>query len=1079
MITPSFYGPDGVLRSSFNFSTDMPFRFFTGTMDPDTVDMQVSIQGSPLSSNPDLIVFEGTSFTIPNPSVFTDGLQLLPGENVIEVVSVLSNGQATSAGIINATLSVEKDVRSSVLPPSGIFIERLDRTVKIVVQGNDNPNIAGYNFYASAASGGGTVGYSRINLNTINTGSTVESTTELLSLNIDAPVKQNQDGSMYSDPQYFQVSGVQKDSDGAVIQTDYNQFFEIPESSSHLRVETVVSNVTTNIQYSFIHDRRSTATSTNNPAIPNSAFLTVLDTDPLYYVVTAIYYIDGNEYESVYSQEVSGAPLKVTAAVTTFPTVDRRQIVQDTTASIFRSHPDIDVKPGSVIRDTFIDPFSTEASRIRFILEFLHRAQSFTTLLEIDDPTSSGTALAVNQSPYKQAMKRAFFLSSDTDVQTLIDNAFEHLASKYGKTRKTGSQSRGLATFYTTILPTAPITVPIGTRVMAGNLGFRTTSAGVLSPSDFSSFDPRRGKFAINIYVQAEQPGTSYNIRPSRLKRIESGPSGVFVTNNSPFYGGYGRESNLDLALRANGTLSSVDTGRYRGYYQTAIDQAGVLEVSVVDSGHPLMMRDFDASTMSHIGGKVDVWVRGESLADITDSFAFTFQIVKGGQFEPIGRVQNLKFRAVNAGLSVDNPIMEMLNNPDWGFEFKDETTGYVFDLTDVQILNYNEIQLSLVHNDPLNISLTHIFKGSYRYRTSNKYVFLKQPVRSIRTLVGSVSGLIDPDYVKLFHPSTPLFYGHSIEAGDYMQVIQPTTGSPIPSSVTIDVTGETHTLVSNTEYLNSLGINPITVRVYSLDRTIEYYGPYHNQISKDFTFLDEEGKQPLAIVLTDNSRLVEGSQFLVDYSHDENFVIEYTYNSLVGQVQGSLNQERHLAADVLAKEAIAVGVNMGGTIVFNSNYSKTVVDSGVRTALSRSFGALRMGKPERQSDIIDTIDSSTGVSYIVVPMTLLSKSDGSLVVQEYVLVDQESDFRKITDWSSDTVETYLLLNRLNSNTLDGGGQINDSRGVFVNNIPFTNYDTRPNANGYPLVNASNGAFIIGSTGLVIAENSDNATLQA
>ena len=92
--TPTFLAPDGVYREEFNFTTDIDRRFFTGTMDADTVDMKVGLRGAAPTTDPDLILFSGTSFTIPNPAVYPDGLELLPGSNNIEVQSVLTEGHA-------------------------------------------------------------------------------------------------------------------------------------------------------------------------------------------------------------------------------------------------------------------------------------------------------------------------------------------------------------------------------------------------------------------------------------------------------------------------------------------------------------------------------------------------------------------------------------------------------------------------------------------------------------------------------------------------------------------------------------------------------------------------------------------------------------------------------------------------------------------------------------------------------------------------------------------------------------------------------------------------------------------------
>jgi len=1084
--TPQFYGPDGVLRSEYIFSTDISTRFFRGTTDPDTVDIQVSIRGGGFTSDPDSIIFEGTEFTIPNPSAFPAGLELYPGDNIIEVRAVLSNGETTAVGTVNARLALDRDVKAGILAPSGVSIEKRDHTVQIMCEGLVDSNVVGYHFYASTDPGGGTAGYFRINPEMVVSSNTTEETDELGDLTVDATVATNADGEPAADPLYLNVIGQQVDRIGTVFQTDYNQAFPIPEVVTHLKTTVTVESVRRVQMFSFTHDRRSTTTSSDNPAIPNSAFLALPDQDPLYYVVTAVYLIGGDEYESVFSPELAAAPLIITPTLALLPPVTHQQVVRDTALALFRSQPELDIKPGAPLRDTFIDPFATEAERIRFVLGFVQAAQSFSSLLAIDDPGNSGTSLPVNQSPYKVALKQAFFLQSDADTQLVIDNAFDALAARRGAVRRTGYRARGEVTAYMTTQPTTTQQLVIGMQATGGGINFRLTSAGAIAATGAgTTYNPQTGRYSTRVFIQAEDAGEAGNLAPGQIKSLLNGPPGVQVVNEGYTFGGRNAETNRELATRADGLLSAVDSGTYRGYVQTTIDVPGVRQVNVVDAGHALMMRDWDSDYEKHTGGKVDVWCRGESLATLTDGFAFRFDFRFNQQFEPVGDIQNLQFRAIDDALSDDNPLIEMLDNPDWDFVFEDHTTGFVFDLTDVQVIAPDGIQLSQANNDPVNISLTDVFRGSYRYRTSNKHIFTRQPVREIVTFAGDPtrSGVIDPSAYRLF-TGLPLLMGRSSEAGDYVQVVVPTDGTEpieVPSGDPIVVTGEEHVILEGPEYLNSLGANKTTVRIYTVDRVTEYYGPFHPGDVQDFTFLDEEGENPLAFVLTDDSRIEEGTTVIVDYQHDENFVVTYQSNALVAVAQNAIRSMRHVTADVLVKDALPTGVDISGTIVMVKGKSKDVVDSAVRTNLSRLFGAVSLGQPLRQSDIIGVIEQATDVSYVVTPLVKMAKTDGSMVVREVMRTGEDTDVELITAWSSDLVKVYLLGVdvALESGTIDGGGSFNEPRGVFRDEVAFTLFDTPPNYNGVPLKYAAMGAYIIGNDGLNIPGFSDDATLAA
>ncbi len=1101
--TPRFLGPDGQYRTMFQYSTDTSAHFFSGTCDPDTADMQVALRSNDFKSDQDLVAFEGQFFIIPNPAAYPEGLTLLPGFNRIQVLSVLSNGDSTPPAVADVTLSLERDVRAGVIAPSDVSAERMDRMIKVNVRGSTDPNITGYNFYGSSSPGGGLTGYKRINPATVISGVTEEVTSTIGQMTADSVVALNPDGTPVADPTYFQMLGVETSrpvgTDLAgnsltlsnVIKTDYHQALVIPDTVTHFKTTLTVESVDQVQTFSFVHDRRSVVTSSQNPAIPNSEFMALQDSDPIYYVVTAIYFIDGSEYESPYSPEVAVAPLVVTPVIASLPSVSRQQIVQDTTLSIFRTHPEVDVKPGAVLRDTFIDPFSTEAGRIRFIIGFLQSCQSFATLLAIDDPGFTGSSIPVGQSPYKQALKQAFYLQSDQDVQNIIDNAFDRLAATRGQQRKAGSRARGEATVYLTMRPTTTYNIPIGATMTGGAVTVRATSAGqITSTGAGSSYNPATGRYSTRVFVQADQPGTAGNLTAGQIRSIRGAAAGLQVINEAALFGGRNAESNQDLAARCDGILAGVDSGTLQGLYRKAVDVAGVQEVSIIGGGHELMMRDTD-DTGRHTGGKVDIWLRGDASATITDRFAFSFELVTtgepGSQFEPVGPLSDLRFRVINEAVTSDNPIIEMIENTAWGYVFKDQDTGKVFDLTDVTIEAPDAIQLSAAYNNPLGINLTDRFMGTYRFRTSNKHVFARQPANSITSLIGDVSGVILSNNYALFPGSLPLEMGRSIEAGGYLQV---TADAPVPSSqaLTTNPVGESHTILDRTEYLNNLGINPITVRVWNKERTVEYFGPYHPSATKDFSFIPEVGENPMALYMTANSRIQTGFVVLVDYEYDENFTVAYSVNSMVGNVQNAIEPFRHVTSDILAKDALATGVDIDATIALQQGQAQTSVDSSVRTALARYFGSLGLGQSLRQSDVIGVIEAVAGVSYVVVPLTHLAKSDGSIVAREEIVTAEAVDYFKVPGWSTSSVDVFLLLNPLAGGTLNSGGNLNDPRGVAFttvdeNLVPHVTdlgcYDAPPNVNGVPIREASNHAFIIGNEGLWIPGYSDDVTLKS
>ena len=1083
-ISPRFQGPDLVLRKEQIFSTTIASRFFVGEIPSDTVDMQVSVQGSGFSSNPDLVAFEGDTFVIPNPGAYPEGLALFAGENEILARSVLSNGQVTETAVLTARLIQDANIGNTLDAPTGIEIEKLSRTVRLRITGlPESEELIGYNFYASISPGGGNTGYFRINPAVVAAGETTEVVDVLGELVTDAAVSENADGTRSADPLFLRVVGTQENNEEEVFQADFDQTIEIGDLVSQLRTTTKIESISTAQRFSFVHDRLADFNSLENPAVPNSAFSSLQNTEPLYYVATAVYVINGDEFESALSPEVSGFPLVLTTGLTTLPTVSRQQIVRSTILSIFRNQPNVDVKPGSVVRDTFIEPFSTEAQRIRFIVDYMHKAQSFSTLLQVDDPLNTGITIPVNQSEYKIAMKLAFYLNSDAEVQNVINGSFEKLALNFGVTRKQGTRARGTVTISTSTRPTTSLNFPVGTTLTLGTQEFALTSPVFLSASGAGSFfDPLTGKYSTTAFIQAVNSGLAGNITPS-TGSLSTGPVSVTVRNTAPTFGGAELESNFELATRVMRTLASVDSGTLHGYTQSALAVAGVEQTNVVEAGHPLMLRDMN-SHGTHVGGKVDVWVRGESVGTVTDTFAFSFAIAERVQFEPVGDISNLKFRAVDPKLSPSNPIIEMLDFSSYGYEFKNESKGYSFDLTNITILSWNIIQLDSSVNDPTAHDLEDVLTGYYRYRTSDRFVLERQPVRTVSSFAGQVSGLISPFAYSLYRTADPLLLGRSSLSSDYIQVDN--EGSlgdlNVPSATPVQIESESHVILSGVEYLNFLGANPLSVRVFNADRTIEYLSPYAST-SPDYTFIEGNQTTPLGIQTTDLSAIVQGQTLLIDYAHDENYTVAYEPNVLIGVTQSAVESKRHITADVVVKEALPVPVDITATIVVQNSQdtmrSVSQIDNDVRTALARHFGGLKMGQPVRPADISRVIDRVPGVSYPVHPLTKVVKGEGAPVVRESVLTSQTADSYEVVEWATPTVKVWLLKDELISATTHAGGPKTEFRAVHANDVRLDHYEVAPNINGLPLNRSLQSCFIIGDAGLTIPGFSDDDTLLA
>lgn len=1080
-LTPQVTGPDGIARETLVFSTAQGSRFFSGTTDVNTVDMEVSIRGSGFSNDPDLIVFEGTAWRVPNPEVFPDGLDLLPGNNTILVRAVMASGAVSSPVTIRVMLVQESDIGVVAAPPTNVTVTQLDGSVRITVEEpTDTTGFQGFNFYAAMDAGGGNTGYRRINLEMIADSTTTEDLSSLASFEVDSDVVLTPNGDPIVDPLMFRILGQQEDEDEVVIQVDLDEVTEIPETTREIRT-TISLEAVRQIQiYQFNHARSAGPTSTP-PTLSSGAFASMSLEDVLYYVVTGVYFdpIANLEFESVFSQEVVGRPLRVTATIGTMPTVSRHRIIRDYITSVFRSNPQLKVEEGSALRDTVIDPFSSEAERLRFIFDFLHRARSPTQLLIIDDPTGTGESASVATTPYKLALKKAFFLTNNSDVQAMIDAAFEAYASNFGIFRRAGRSSQGEVTFYTSTRPVRTIQLPLGTTVSGGSQTFRTTRAASIPLNQLASYyDPVSGRYQVNVPVKAGVVGSAGNVGAGQIRRVTSTISGISVLNSAAMFGGDDEETNRQLIERARNRLASVDSGTVRGYLQTAADVPGVIKANVVGAGDPLMQRDLD-SLGTHRGGKVDIWVMGENIATVTDTFAFTFEIAQDIQFVLISDPADLQFRAIDPKLSLSNPLVEMLDFPTAGYEFKNASTGMLFDLTGVTILGYDSIQLDTSIPQP-SVDLTDVVIGAYRRRVGSTFVFPRQPVSSVSSVVGVVSGTLPSTAFALNHPDPPLEKGRSSLAADYLSIMAYTDddGNQVPSGDLITVLNESHVFLGDyVEYVDSLGAVFLTIVVTDSTGTITYKGPNDPSGDPDYTIVLGDQTTPLALKRVSGGDITSGQTVLVSYSHDENFTATYRTNLVISVAQAAVEAQRHATADVIVKEALPIPLDLQATVVLNKGSSQSDVDPVLRTNLTNFITNLQLGDPVRQSDIIDVIERTAGVSYVVVPLTKMVRGAGSSVIREDLTTDLSSEVIQLSGISTDSVLVWLIQDALLAATTNAGGDITDFRGVFQDDIEMTLLDATALLSSLNL--ATDQAYIIGSEGASILGYSDDATLIA
>ena len=786
--------PQIALRDGSGFTTSLTFTTneeaitITGVVAVNTAVIQVSINGGPFVSDPSLVSFVLQTFTIPNPAAFPTGLLLELGVNTIQIRTVDIVGAVSPSSTVTVTrVPVVTTVPAQI--PTGIRLRRHRNSVDLLAAvPTDTSNFTGFNFYASTAAGGST-GYFKINATPVSASTEFEQDT--LGTIPDAVSWVN----TFFKNVRIRIS--EEDEFGNELAVRLDTIHDVSTLTGSLQFSDTLSNYTLNNFVVFNHNR-----SGGTNIINSDQFASVSLTDPLFYVVTGVYFdaIQNIEVETPFSQEVLGKPLIIDTSIKDLPPRTQPQIVADYVLAVQRVNSQISLIPGSVSRDVDIDPFASEAERIWFLLDFVHRSQSFLTLLPIDNVSGNGVSDSVAGSAYKQALKAALGLTSDTTVQALIDQQFDKLAGNVQKTRLPGRPSVGQVVLFTPTKPTQDITVPAGSFVSSDadpttgvpSQRFRIGGSFVLPAANadaFFNFNTKR--YEITADVVAEVAGSAANLPAGAIKNI-SGVSGLQVTNTSATVFGNDRESNADLSDRAILAFSSVDTGTEGGYASTAAEQIGIIKAKIVKSGDPLMMRDYDPVRHKHIGGKVDIYVQGLRERQVSETFAFTFDTALDIQCQIID-LTNLVFRVLDSRVTPSTPIIEILNNPPQNLGVRNATVGLDYDLTGVMILDYQTFQINTSIPQPVT-AIDDVILADYRFRVVNQFHFTLQPVRRVISVVGEVAGPLDPtNNFQLFKTDDPLITGESTIANDFLSIIQ--FGGK-PSGDTITINNELHVLI-------------------------------------------------------------------------------------------------------------------------------------------------------------------------------------------------------------------------------------------------------------------------------------------
>lgn len=477
---------------------------------------------------------------------------------------------------------------------------------------------------------------------------------------------------------------------------------------------------------------------------------------------------------------------------TDFPYVQQKESIASRLINATTlDYPDLDLSPRSELRDVLIDPVALEISNQSIREWFGRLSTSISALATFDDYNGDGFSDSLNESPYKPLVASAWNLSAN-DLQTFVDKQFDVLGERAGLTRGSATSAITQVTFYTYIKPTASVTVMANTQV--GTLGDSDSSALVftcrgtqtIDTTNLNSiYDASNGWWAVTLPCECQTTGTKGNVGAGAIVSSISGvPNNWLVTNQAPGNFGTDGETNAKYAARIkNSLVVGKDSGRRLGYWNTAITTPGVVDVTVVASGDPEMLRDWFPQGNRHLYGCVDIYVRGtqESVetqlipyATISNSSSVSFNKTNTSSYSfssssllPLTNVIGLYASSLSGTVyfGVTRALTEGI-----GFTLDPNEFTYTLDNNEKVYGPTNGVFLSSLLTANPNLNGIYFF-STFKIASPLQYTPSSQPATDIYFISGASTGVLSESYYRLIVKDDPLLTGFSNVAKNLVQV--------------------------------------------------------------------------------------------------------------------------------------------------------------------------------------------------------------------------------------------------------------------------------------------------------------------
>ena len=799
------------------------------------------------------------------------------------------------------------------------------------------------------------------------------------------------------------------------------------------------------------------------------------ETAPLFFSVSYVVYSAqlGLFVEGPRSIEFEG---KAVPILSTYTPVTRSQnsIISTFIKSMGQKGSGMSMVPGTVVRDT-LDPVADQFARHYVVQDFNSVRTSLPALISFDDPTGQGYSSDPASTLNKVLLSDATGLSS-SEVQSMVDEAFDMLAGNYGMNRLDGSSARGLVVVSATNIPSTGLTIPTGTKISSRyGVIYITVEPKVITSSSAPFFrNASDTRYEFEIEVISMNSGSLGNCAVGNINEFyDTQYSSLSVTNKEPIVGGTDLEGNIDLAARVLFAISGVDSGRRDGYMKNVLSVPNVRQSVVIRSGDHLMLRDVGKDG-EHYGGCVDIYVRGSEPQVYSENFAIN--VGEGGLSKnekfTVSVPEALRFKTNNPYINSKNPIIRV---------------NAVYNVTRSAYYDLNGVMLGMGEGDSFQLSQTSanlaigaaandIIDVQFYHLGSDLISLNHHPVADDGTLSFSfntqqvISNKLVPS-IELIKDVDPALYGNSSKAFDKVQVtfseqffnqnqgidlVESTINEKHLVSVSVPVT------------LNYKGVDTNSIVVMSQDLSYTYILDVDYYISNDVS-------GSTLIYMKSGSRVKSGSVVSLNYKHSLNVAITYKTNGCISSAQDHIDRMSHMQAGVLVKEAIRNIVDVNFGVKFNDGVDITGFDQPnnfLRMKLINTVRAKISAKPIGGSVDMDELLSSVRdlpeVRRVVLPITRMRRRSGSTIMLEEVGV---TTWRVLYQDKFTSNTAYITNNPvLQYPCMEGGSPVGKYCGVYESDIPLKRATSESN------VSSDVGNFYIRGDGRIVVTTFDGGS---